>query len=52
MAVSLCPITQGVCDTIMSAQVFLTEFQELFTLDREETTSEENNATASQVKTR
>ena len=36
----------------MSPLVFLTEFQELFTLDCEETTSEENNATASQVKTR
>ena len=34
----------------MSPLVFLTEFQELFTLDCEETTSEENNATASQVK--
>ena len=35
----------------MSPLVFLTEFQELFTLDCEETTSEENNATTSQVKT-
>ena len=51
MVVSLCPITQRVCDTIMSPLVFLTEFQELFTLDCEETTSEENNATTSQVKT-
>ena len=39
-------------DTIMSPLVFFTEFQELFTLDCEETTSEENNATTSQVKTR
>ena len=51
MVVSLCPITQRVCDTIMSPLVFLTEFQELFTLDCEETTSEENSATTSQVKT-
>ena len=51
MAVSLCPISQGVCDTIMSPLVFLIEFQELFTLDCEETTSEENNATTTQVKT-
>ena len=36
----------------MSPLVFLIEFQELFTLDCEETTSEENNATTSQVKTR
>ena len=52
MAVSLCPMTQEVCCTVMSPLVVLTEFQELFTLDCEETTSEENNATASQVKTR
>ena len=52
MAVSLCPISQAVCDTTMSPLVFLTEFQELFTLDCEETSSEENNATTSQVKTR
>ena len=51
MAVSLCPITQEVCCTVISPLVFLTEFQELFTLDCEETTSEENNATTPQVKT-